>query len=271
MKNTIKKILYKTGTIDTARSAYNSIKTLSLRNLLDELSYKGGVLPDGYPAPPRDLIFLIIGLRWKSEYYNSGKKLYHQMESIFINKGISLNGLENILDFGCGCGRIIRHIHFNNSAASLYGSDYNPDLIKWCSKNLPFGQFSVNQIAPPLEYQDSLFNLVYARSVFTHLTGTLQLNWMDEFRRILKPGGFLYLTTHGRSTFKNLSGAENKILEEKGILTLNQSIEGDNKCSTYQTKFYVENNFLNGFELFEFIPGENDSFSKQDIYILKKL
>lgn len=271
MKNKIKKILYKTGTIDTARSAYNSLKTFSLKNLLDELSYKGGILPDGYPAPSRDLIFLIIGLRWRSEYYNSGKKLYHQMESIFKNKGVSIDRLENILDFGCGCGRIIRHIHFNNSAASLYGSDYNPDLIDWCNKNLTFGQFSVNRIEPPLLFQDTLFNLIYARSVFTHLTGNLQHKWMDEFRRILKPGGFLYITTHGKSTFKNLSETERRILEKNGILTLNESIEGDNKCSTYQTKFYVENNFLNGFELFEFIPGENNSFSKQDIYILKKL
>src|SRR5262249_14848680 len=49
----------------------------------------------------------------------------------------------------------------------------------------------------PLRYRDASFDLVYAFSVFTHLPESLQLAWMGELRRVLRPGGYLLISLHG--------------------------------------------------------------------------
>ena len=37
----------------------------------------------------------------------------------------------------------------------------------------------------------------YTFSVFTHLSEALQVSWLAELSRVLKPGGYLLLTTVG--------------------------------------------------------------------------
>lgn len=190
----------------------------------------------------------------------------------FLKKNhINISSFRNVLDFGCGCGRIIRHFHNQYKTVNLFGCDYNSELVEWCSNNLTFGKFDINHLSPPLKYGSDFFDFIYARSVFTHLGIELQKAWMKEFRRILKTGGYLYLTTHGDNTFNNLTHNERELLNEKGFLIINQEIEGDNRCTCYQTKKFFEENLINGFELIDFSPGKNDSISKQDIYLLKKI
>ena len=83
-----------------------------------------------------------------------------------------------MLDFGCGCGRVTRWWRdFNGTVA---GSDVSRPAIEWCRANLPFARFELNALAPPLVFEDETFDLVYALSVFTHLTAELQLAWRDE-------------------------------------------------------------------------------------------
>ncbi len=43
------------------------------------------------------------------------------------------------------------------------------------------------------------FDLVYAYSVFSHLSAPLADAWVHEFARVLKPGGILIVTSRGRS------------------------------------------------------------------------
>ena len=270
MKSAVKQILTEIGLIDKARSFYNSVKTFSPAILINEQKFRRNGLPDGFPSPDPELIFLIIGLRWSGIYWNSGKEIFDGMQKILERNKINLNSSCNILDFGCGCGRIIRHFYSYSKNNNYFGSDINPELIKWCGENLTFGNFSMSELVPPLNYQNEIFNLIYARSVFTHIGPVLQKEWMKEFNRILKTGGSFYFTTHGESTFSNLTKMELAELSNKGIFTVNQMVEGDNKCTVYQTRKYVEENLLDGFELLEFIAGISRTNSPQDIYLIRK-
>src|SRR5439155_14229287 len=108
---------------------------------------------------------------------------------------VALDDVRAVLDFGCGCGRVTRYFH--GLAGEVAGSDVSDAAIEWCRANLGFGRFEVNGPAPPLVFEDESFDLVYALSVFTHLTDDLQLAWRDELRRVLRPDGRLLLTTHG--------------------------------------------------------------------------
>jgi ubiquinone/menaquinone biosynthesis C-methylase UbiE len=271
MKSALKKVLSELNLIDAARNLYNSAKTINGQLLLSEINYRRNGLPDNYPAPPSDLIFLIIGLRWATVYWNGGKEVYNEVENVLRKNSIKLGDTGSVLDFGCGCGRIIRHFYFNNKNLRFFGSDYNPVLINWCRENLSFADFSVNQLSPPMNYGNENFNMIYARSVFTHIGADLQKSWMKEFHRVLKAGGYLYITTHGESTFRNLDKNVIDELTQNQIAVVNDAIAGDNKCTVFQTKKFFENNLMNGFELIDFIPAGTQNKMSQDIYLFRKI
>ena len=108
--------------------------------------------------------------------------------------------LENaaILDWGCGPGRIIRHLpDILGNNCSYFGTDYNAESIAWCSKNIQNVAFNHNQLNASLPYPDNSFDVIYGISIFTHLSENLHYDWTEELFRVLKPSGILFLTTQG--------------------------------------------------------------------------
>jgi ubiquinone/menaquinone biosynthesis C-methylase UbiE len=92
-----------------------------------------------------------------------------------------------VLEVGCGIGllstEITDHVH------ELYSIDISPDLIElakksYDKKNITF--LCAN--AYSLEFQDDFFDAVVGMSVLHHLDVDKGL---DEFRRVLKPGGHI--------------------------------------------------------------------------------
>lgn len=58
-----------------------------------------------------------------------------------------------VLEWGCGPARVIRHIPAAFGAKTeVYGSDYNEDTIKWCSKSIQGVNFTLNGLEPPLPF-----------------------------------------------------------------------------------------------------------------------
>ncbi len=124
--------------------------------------------------PPRRLIYIISGFRSIFLYVKVGKKIFEQMTSMLIKNNIDEAKFEKILDFGCGCGRVIRYFDtFGNK--KIFGTDYDQAAITWCQRNLTFASFSINNLYPPLNYQDEEFDFIYAISVFTHFPESLRI------------------------------------------------------------------------------------------------
>ena len=269
MKNLLKYILNKLHILEFSKFLYTLIRGINPSVIYHELRYRISGAPDGLRLPSNRLIFLVIGNAWGSVFYDSGKLLMDSIKNNLIKNNIEINKFDTILDFGCGCGRLIRHLS-SLKGTKLYGTDYNYKLINWCKENLKFAEFDTNNLTPPLKYNDDKFDFIYARSVFTHLGEKLQHNWMSELKRILKKGGILYFTTHGDQFINKLNEPQMKQYKTGDIVTLNDNLNGQNICGSFQSKKYVEENLMEGFDLINFIPGVEEEHLKQDVYILKK-
>jgi len=106
--------------------------------------------------------------------------------------------IESVLDFGCGWGRGIRFFLRDVEPANLWGIDCFKLMIELCRATNPWSQFALVDPFPPTAFDSESFDLVYAYSVFSHLSEDAHLAWLHEFKRILKPGGLVVATTRGR-------------------------------------------------------------------------
>ena len=110
----------------------------------------------------------------------------------------------SILDFGCGCGRMVRFLSDYGPTGSIHACEVNPDHMKWCRDNLTSIQISQSEALPPLPYIDQMFNMIYGLSVFTHLTEENATKWLAELKRVLKPNGILIVTISGYASLNTI-------------------------------------------------------------------
>lgn len=226
---------------------------------------RGQSLP--FPVPPEQLIAQVAGsadVRW---FLEGGRLALDSIIKALGRHGRDPGTLGSILDFGCGCGRVARHWPGVTEAA-LHGVDYNADLSGWCERNLPFGRFSVNRLAPPLNFPDGSFDLIYALSVFTHLPEPLQQAWIDEFARVLTPGGLLLLTTHGEYYRPQLTPAEQRRFDAGELVTRDAVVAGTNLCTTFHPPVYVRDRLPRGLILVDHVPLAAHGNPHQDIVLL---
>lgn len=115
----------------------------------------------------------------------------------------SLHGASQALDFGCGFGRVTRFFLKDVDRENLYATDAVKEFVNLCRELFPAScmipnHFLHNAPMPPLSFSGGFFDLITAYSVFTHLSEEAAVAWMEEFHRILKPGGMVALTLRQR-------------------------------------------------------------------------
>jgi SAM-dependent methyltransferase len=218
---------------------------------------------EGPPLPPRRLMVRVAGTADAEWFLRSGRAAYDA-----IAARVPLAEVDSVLDFGCGCGRVTRY--WGNFHGRVSGSDVSTKAVDWCRTNLPFARFEGNGLEPPLAFADGSFDLVYALSVFTHLTADLQLAWRDELRRVLRPGGRLLVTTHGQSYLPRLDAGERARFEAGELVVRWGDVPGTNLCSAYHPESYVRDTFARGFEFVELEPEGARGNPTQDLVLLAR-
>src|SRR6185295_7314502 len=132
-----------------------------------------------------ELVVLVSGpsLAWFSE---RGQADAGTFRALAAQHGADVAAGLDVLDFGCGAGRIARWLAPEVIAAggSFTGSDLNPKLAGWCAANLP-GTYRANGLQPPLGNATDSLDLTYAHSVLTHLSEPTARAWLAEIARVL--------------------------------------------------------------------------------------
>jgi SAM-dependent methyltransferase len=225
--------------------------------------------PDALPLPPPRLVYSVAGHFDLGEYYESGRQHAEVLRRVLGSNQFAPEDFRALLDFGCGSGRVIRHWR-DLPRTGLHGSDYNPRHVAWCRRALPFAEFRVNGLAPPLSYPAGEFDFIYAISVFTHLTEELQPVWIHELERVLAPGGVLLLTTKGRSRLDPLDGEERERFDRGELVVLSGRYAGRNLCAAYHPERYVRERLKNGLNVLDFVPAVKGGDHTQDVFVLQK-
>lgn len=113
---------------------------------------------------------------------------------------------KRVLDFGCGAGRTLRHFLEEAEVAEFWGCDIDAASVEWVREHLspPIRVFQ-NAPIPPISRPNGYFDLVYAISVFTHLTDSWS-EWLLDLRRVLRDDGYMIATYMGKGMSEWLAG-----------------------------------------------------------------
>jgi len=225
---------------------------------------------DGLPIPPATLRAHVGPKHGDARYFlASGRRHAELIRSFLAEDGTPIEDVDALLDWGCGCGRVLRH-WAGLTETRVCGCDINPKMVDWCSRNLAFADAKVTQLAPPLPYGPDAFGLIYAFSVFTHLTEPLQHDWMRECLRILRPGGYLLISTLGEYylSLGRLTDAERRSFAEGQLVVLYERSPGTSLCSAYHPPGFVRDSLGQDFDFVSFRPAADDG--RHDLHLLRK-
>lgn len=180
---------------------------------------------------------------------------------------------QSILEWGCGVSRILRHLpEYMQYHAQIHGCDINPAMIKWNMEHIDQVHYSLSPYSPPTAYGNEKFDMVYGISVFTHIEGDIQNNWIREIHRILKTEGLFIFTTHGKKYFSQMLPNEIFQLNENGYYARQYYKKGHRQMTTYNISRAFKEQIEPYFEILEFYDGQENMniVGGQDFWIVRK-
>ena len=264
------RLLGKLDLVKPASLVYGAIKNGNRMAVFRNMKYfKTGFKHNNVPIPSFNMRFYVSGSFDIDWFIKIGKLGATTITDVLKQNNLDMDRFDTVLDFGCGCGRVAR-FWSDLKHVRIFGCDYNPKLLGWCRKNLKFGTFSVNQLDPPLKFDDNQFDFIYALSVFTHLPESSQHAWIKELTRVLKPTGYCLITTHGESYLNALTPEQQQQFRDSGLVVKNETVSGTNYCNAYQSYEFVKEKLAPHFSIVSFIPEGAKGNPHQDLYLLAK-
>lgn len=215
------------------------------------------------PGVPSDLIRYACGYDDFDEFLRDGMEVKTMLGLALENTfGTEFGNYENVLDFGCGCGRLTRHVR----APRLFGCDIHEGCVAYCKSNLSHADFFKNEMLPPLVFRDGLFDLVYAFSIFSVLDAEMENVWLAELARVGRPSCIYLLTVHGDWIIEKTLGDEAAKASEAGFYF--KPAHRRHGCSndfpeyceaSYHTASYIRNEWSRHFEIVDIIEGDQSA------------
>lgn len=203
--------------------------------------------PTGIPLPPAGLRHRVGPNSSRAEFLHVGELCAEDLLEVYRRLGRPPQADRHWLDFGCGCGRVARHLigagaqaRCGSGGLVYTGVDVDRRQIAWAARHLP-GRFEVIPTAPPTALASDSFDVIFTISVFTHLDERAQEAWLGELARLLRPGGLLLATTHAPEIARTSPGVtppELARLEQRGFL-FRPSVGPFNEQSAFHSEAYL--------------------------------
>jgi SAM-dependent methyltransferase len=139
-----------------------------------------------------------LQVRWNGA---SGLPLLNQSKAFYLRVKRICDGhlglplaQARVLDYGCGWGRLTRFFARDVAPGWLYGCDPVEEILDVCRRTRLPAALERSDFMPERLPFEERFDLVYAFSVFTHLSERAAERCLDAIHGSLRPGGLLVLT-----------------------------------------------------------------------------
>jgi len=218
----------------------------------------------GVKLPPYHILFDVSARCHYRGYYGSG--LPDARFLVATMRRFLPVGPLAVCEWGCGPARLVQHLSSIDAGIATIACDYNAETISWCQEAFPSVDFRKNELAPPLPLQSDSLDVLYCVSVFTHLSEEMHYRWIDEIKRVLKPGGIFLGTFHGEKSKKNLLPWEAEAFERGELVVRSGPLEGSKNFGANHSDLFVRK-LLAGFE--DVCQVEWPSFH-QELYCARK-
>lgn len=128
------------------------------------------------------------------EYFNTSRQFYWEGWKKLLPYLQDLQGQTlKVLDLGCGNGRFGNWLAGQRSI-NYTGLDNNQYLLDAAAKKLPHARLIFHDLTTPWPIKDK-FDLIVLMAVLHHLpTKTARLNILLRAKKLLKPGGIMFLS-----------------------------------------------------------------------------
>jgi SAM-dependent methyltransferase len=224
-------------------------------------------------APPAELRYNVAGPCTIEQFLDAGARTADDVEAALRSVGRSLGDVRDLLDFGCGCGRLILALRGLYPRLRLTGCDVDGRAIDWGERNVRGCRWVRNEPLPPSPFEDGAYDLVWCGSVFTHLDEDRQDRWLHELCRVLRPRGLLLASLHGRASWEpRLPPTALKQLEAEGLLYARFDTDAGIHPDWYQvawhTEEYVRRHWAGVFDVLGYMP--RGLHGHQDIVVAQR-
>jgi SAM-dependent methyltransferase len=131
-----------------------------------------------------------------TKYRRVGMEAYGLIEDALRQNGRDWTSLRTMLDYGCGHGRVLRWVAVKQPAVQLVAADVNEQAVRFCASEFGATPHLVKRDVAQLSFPTS-FDVIWAGSVFTHLSADHGRALLAALIAALAPGGLMLFTTHG--------------------------------------------------------------------------
>lgn len=134
--------------------------------------------------------------------YNSGMNKSYLDKIFFLDK---IEGIESVLDFGCACGDILKHIHDIDKDIKLFGYDNDKNMIEMANNKYSSIAIFESDFEKIVTYLNPTISLLNLSSVIHEVYSYGKLNDVQQFWNRVFNTGFKYISIRDLSVSNTCS------------------------------------------------------------------
>lgn len=177
-----------------------------------------------------------------------------------------------VLDFACGYGRVGRHFRNVMPEVKYVGMDIHRDAIRFNRDVLGLETLLSSQ-ASDQNVVLRTFDVICALSFFSHVRHEHFLGWLTALHAMMKPGGILMFTTHGRTSQRLLMPEVVVNPDGYGMIVASEQYDLSTDYYVHAVTYreYVERMIgaVNGLQILNY--SEGSWFGHQDMFVVKNI
>ncbi|WP_404425185.1 class I SAM-dependent methyltransferase [Nibricoccus sp. IMCC34717] len=223
-------------------------------------------------APPERLIQRVHGSADVQSFNENGRVIALDV-ALAVRPWLGERTPLRVLDFGCGCGRVLVPMTQLFPAARFLASDIDGEALAWLAKSSPGSAELVhNSDLPPLPLEEGSVDAIYSISVLTHLPVAMQDAWMKELHRVCRTGGIVAMTSASEALILPHLNDEQKVEFARTGVYYGVYGQTEGLPEYYQAAWhrreYMESHWADIFEVVSHLP--RGVANHQDLTVFRK-